>query len=235
MRARSSSRARSARSCARRSTLMRAGYWPPPFMAPSAASGWKPFRGRRLLSTRGRSTARSRRAAVSRSRAVSNSCRPMCRWGRTGSHGVFWRSLAFWRSLPPSPRRSADASGADARIGPFLDLGGADNLFGLMRVQRPGAGRPALGEDLHGEQLGVDFRFERPSRADRPARTVVRLHRFVRAIGHIPDIRLRHGSLTPKTPEGFIFAAKRPRGVALRQIPRLESSHRALADRFDAG
>jgi len=84
-----------------------------------------------------------------------------------------------------------------------------------MWIQCPCAGRPALGEDLHGEQLGVDFRFERPSRADRPARTVVRFHRFVRAIGHIPDIRLRHGSLTPKTPEGFIFAAKRPRGVAI--------------------
>ena len=43
----------------------------------------------------------------------------------------------------------------------------ADHLLGLMRVERAGAGRPAFGQDLHGEQLGVDFRLEGPGRADR--------------------------------------------------------------------
>ena len=70
-----------------------------------------------------------------------------------------------------------------------------------MRVERAGAGRPALGEDLHGKQLGVDFRFERPGRPHRALGAVVRFQGLVGPEGHVPGVRLCHGSITPKAAE----------------------------------
>src|SRR6201991_623305 len=161
---------------------------------------------------------------ASRSRAASSNCRPMWRWGRTESHDAFWRCQAFRRSLQqPSPlRRAAPSLGAQPGVGPFLDLGGADNLFGLMRVERPGAHRPALGQYLHCAQLGVDFRLERSRRPDWHVRAVVRFHRFLRAKGHIPDVRLCHGNLTPMVAKSFIFLPQSGIGGGAGSCPRGE-------------
>ena len=57
-----------------------------------------------------------------------------------------------------------NASAAEAGVGPALDLGRTDNLLGLMGVERAGAGRPAFCQNLHREQFGVYFRFERKFR-----------------------------------------------------------------------
>ena len=103
--------------------------------------------------------------------------------GRAGCGGC--RNLAGMHS-----------SRVDARVGPFLDLGRADHLLGLMRVERAGAGRPALGQDLHGEQLGVDFGAERPRRSHRALGAVVRFHGLVRPEGHVPGVRLCHDGIT---------------------------------------
>jgi hypothetical protein len=96
---------------------------------------------------------------------------------------------------------------AEPGVGPFFDLGGSDNLLGLMRIEGAGAGRPSLGQNLHDEQLGVDLGFERPGRANRAHRPVVGFHRFVRPKGHVPNIGLRHGPITPGRGESFAFDA----------------------------
>src|ERR1700737_3695892 len=132
MRARSSSRARSARLCARRCILMRAGCWPPPCMAPKEASGWKRYRGRRPRSTRRQPAVLSHPAALSRKRAASSSCRPMCRSGRTGSQGASWRNAPG--SLPRRKYRAAGWSGGcfergGGTVQPAISL----RKFGLKR------------------------------------------------------------------------------------------------------
>src|SRR5882757_1978560 len=192
---------------------MRAACWPPPCTAPNAASGWKPYRGRRPRSTRRRATARSRRAAVSRKPAASSGCRPPCKWG-TGSQDASWRNaLKSWQ------RRSGGATqgkrfirrddlSAETWVSPLFDLGRPDNLLGLMRVERARADGPALRQNLHGEQLGIDFRFEGPGRAHHARRAVVGFHGFVRPKGHIPDIGLRHSCITRNASESFIWCQR---------------------------
>src|ERR1700722_14070303 len=101
MPARSSSRARSARSCVRPSIPIRVAYWPRRFTAPNEASGWKRFRERRPRSTRRRAIVLLRRVAGLRKPAASSNCRPTCRSGRTG-----WQD-ASWRNVRRSLRRSS--------------------------------------------------------------------------------------------------------------------------------
>src|SRR5436305_5403189 len=103
----------------------------------------------------------------------------------------------------PHRVRDTDESSAEARIGPAFDLGGADDLLGLVRVERAGGGGPAFGQNLHGEQLGIDLRLERPRRAHHAGGAVVSLHGLVRAKGYIPGIGLRHAALTRITAEKF--------------------------------
>ena len=105
------------------------GCWPPPSTAPSAASGWKPSRARRPRSTRRRSIVRSRRVARSRSRAVSKPAAQCA--GAAGQDRQMYSGRAC---------RGPTLVRLHARVGPFLDLGSADNLLGLMRVERAGAG-----------------------------------------------------------------------------------------------
>src|SRR6516162_6025975 len=101
MPARSSSRARSAMSCARPSIPIRAGCLPPPFMARDAASGWKPFRGRRLRSIARRTIAPSRRAARWPRRAAARRCRRMC-----GFPLAAWRAASLRSIRRLWPRRN---------------------------------------------------------------------------------------------------------------------------------
>jgi oligopeptide/dipeptide ABC transporter ATP-binding protein len=69
-------------------------------------------------------------------------------------------------------------------------LGRPDHLLGLMRIERAGARDPALGQDLHRKQLGVDFRFEGAGGAHHAGRVFVR---FVRTKSNVPNIALSHG------------------------------------------
>src|ERR1700681_4942119 len=78
-----------------------------------------------------------------------------------------------------------------------------------MRVERARAGGPALRQNLHRKQFGVDFRLERAGRSDRSGCAVVGFHSFIRAIGHVPDIGLRHGCITRKGRESFAMNRKR--------------------------
>src|ERR1700710_517660 len=99
-----------------------------------------------------------------------------------------------------------------------------------MRVERAGAGRPALGEDLHREKLGIDFGLERSGRSHRAAiGAVVGLNRFVGAIGHIPDVRFFHASTTPTPAESFVARRK-----ALVLVPTWENWSRQ-AERLPIG
>src|SRR6266436_4494376 len=209
---------------------MRAASWRPPCTGPNAASGWKPFRARRPRSTRRRATARSRRAAVSPKPAASSNCRRMLRW-ETGSPD------AFWLKPPGLPlRRNGRArkipSAAETEVGPVFDLGRRNGLLGLMRVERARAGGPALRQNLHRKQFGVDFRLERAGRSDRAGCAVVGFYSFIRAIGHVPDIGLGHGCITREGRESFAINRKRfSPGPWSR--PRLEWSHQAIIDRFE--
>ena len=54
---------------------------------------------------------------------------------------------------------------ADTWVGPALDLRGWDNLLGLIRIERSGAGAPAFCQDLHCKQFGVDLRLEGTGRS----------------------------------------------------------------------
>src|SRR3954451_13775370 len=94
-------------------------------------------------------------------------------------------------------------SAAQAWIGPAFDLGGADDLLGLVRVERAGRGRPAFRQNLHGKQFGVYFGFERARRAHRAGGAVVGLHGLVRTKDYIPGIGLRHAAITPIDAESF--------------------------------
>ena len=107
------------------------------------------------------STAPSRRAAALRSRAAPRRFRRMCRSAPTASRDAFWRS-----------RRARDLT-AEPGVGPALDLRGRDNLLGLMRIQRAGAGAPAFRQNLHGKQFCVDLRLEGPGRS-----LGIAVHRF---------------------------------------------------------
>src|ERR1700682_1904852 len=185
---------------------MRAASWRPLCTGPNAASGWKPFRARRPRSTRRRATARSRRAAVSPKPAASNNCRRMLRW-ETGSPDAFWLKLPGLPSRRNGPARKIP-SDTEAGVGPKFDLGRRNGLLGLMRVERARAGGPALRQNLHRKQFGIDFGLERTGRSDRAGRAVVGLHGFIRAIGHVPDIGLRHGCITRKGGESFALNPK---------------------------
>ena len=59
---------------------------------------------------------------------------------------------------------------AQPRISPAFDLGSADHALGLMRIEGAGAGAPALRQDLHRKQFGIDLRLERPGRSGRAIR-----------------------------------------------------------------
>ena len=102
------------------------------------------------------------------------------------------------------------SSAAEARVGPVLDLGRPDDLLRLMRVEGAGAGRPAFRQNLHGEQFGVDFRFERAGRANRAGGAVVGFHGFVGPEGHIPDIGLCHCCITRRASESFVCSQRHP-------------------------
>ena len=82
------------------------------------------------------------------------------------------------------------------RIGPAFDLRRSHDLLRLMGIERARAGGPALGQDLHREQLGVDFRFEGAGRAGHALRSLVRL---VRTKSHIPNIAMFHADITHVT------------------------------------
>src|ERR1700712_5651676 len=91
------------------------------------------------------------------------------------------------------------------RIGPTLDLRSSDHLLGLMRIEGACAGRPALRNNLHREKLGVDFRLECPGRSGRTRRgVVIRFHGFIRSKTHIPNIGLRHASITRMAFKSFM-------------------------------
>ena len=70
------------------------------------------------------------------------------------------RPLAMPRRAPGPPR---------------FRSGRRNDLLGLMRIERAGARDPALCQNLHRKQLGVDFRFEGAGRADHAGRTLVSL------------------------------------------------------------
>src|ERR1700704_6470840 len=89
---------------------------------------------------------------------------------------------------------------AQPRVGPAFDLGRPDHLLGLMRIERASARDPALGQDLHCEQLGIDFRFKGTGRADHAGRVFVR---FVRTKSNIPNIALSHAHVTPVVGKSF--------------------------------
>ena len=93
-----------------------------------------------------------------------------------------------------------------------FDLGSADDLLGLMRVERAGAGRPAFRQDLHGEQLGVDFRLEGPGRSDR---AVARSSVFTvlsgpKATYQISGLSLRHNAGCGLKFRNFIAERRHP-------------------------
>ena len=69
-----------------------------------------------------------------------------------------------------------------------------------MGIERACTRDPALGQDLHRKQLGIDFRFERAGGADHAGRVFVR---FVRTKSNIPNIALSHAQLTPMAEESF--------------------------------
>ena len=90
--------------------------------------------------------------------AASSSCRPMCRSepDRIARCILAEPARGGGRDLEPliaEIRQPPKPGSAQCSIS-----GRRDNLLGLMRIERAGAGRPALGQDLHREQLGVDFR-----------------------------------------------------------------------------
>src|SRR4051795_3902514 len=103
----------------------------------------------------------------------------------------------------PHRVRDTDRSAAKTGIGPAFDLRGPNDLLGLMRIERSGGGGPDFGQNLHGEQFGVDFGLEGACRSDRGSGAVIRFHGFVRAEGYVPGIRLRHAAITRTTPESF--------------------------------
>ena len=102
--------------------------------------------------------------------------------------GVCWRSRRKRlrkAGYPPSPR-----------IGPAFDLRRSHDLFRLMRIDGARVRGPALRQNLHGEQLGVDFGFEGAGRARHALRCLVRL---VRTKSHIPRVALFHADITRVT------------------------------------
>ena len=161
---------------------------------------------------------------------------------RKSGHGrdIGERSGAVLQTAMPghdASSRFLSSLSAQSRIGPAFDLGSPDHLLGLMGVERTGAGRPAFRQDLHGEQLGVDFRLERPGRSDRACCAVVRFHRFIRPEGHVPDIGMRHFCITPMAGESFrsslqTFACRKAAAVAGGNRS-LELSHPEIIDRFE--
>src|SRR5579872_2333657 len=99
MPARSWSRGRLARSCARRSIPMRRGCWLPPSMAPNAASAWRRFRVRRRPSIARPPNALLRRDAGLWRPAASTRFRQTCKSIHAESQD------ASLPSLPISPQR----------------------------------------------------------------------------------------------------------------------------------
>ena len=89
------------------------------------------------------------------SRVASSGCRPMCDWGGAsrevhfgGADRAALPAICRQRRLPAEPG-----------IGPASrSRKAADNLLGLMRIERAGAGGPALRQNLHREQFRVDLR-----------------------------------------------------------------------------
>lgn len=84
MPARSSRPARSGRSCVRRCIPTRGACWPRRRMAPSAATGWEPSRGRHRHSTGRRRVARSHRAAPRLKRVAPRLYPRRLTWARVG-------------------------------------------------------------------------------------------------------------------------------------------------------
>ena len=128
--------------------------------------------------------------------ALRRALPPNVRMARTGSPMHPGRTRWRCRNVGVVANRQAFA----VRIQPPIpgsaqrSIWKADRLLGLMRIERAGAGRPALGQDLHREQFRIDFGFEGAGRADRAVRAVVGFHGFVRPKGHVPDIGLRHAA-----------------------------------------
>ena len=89
-----------------------------------------------------------------------------------------------------------------------------------MGIECARARRPALGQDLHREQLGVDFRLEGARRARFAFYAFVRL---VRTKSDIPNIALFHCGITRAANKSSTPAAQahRDRRRAQRQIARL--------------
>src|SRR5262249_5955225 len=104
------------------------------------------------------------------------------------------------------PGHPGEMSPAKPRIGPLLDLRRSDDLLGLMWIESAGACGPALGQDLHRKQFGVDFGFESARGARCACRSLVR---FVRTKSHIPSIALLHASITRVAEQRFHPARRR--------------------------
>jgi hypothetical protein len=109
---------------------------------------------------------------------------------------------AFWRSRPRPPDRSA----ADARVRPPLNLRGRNDLLGLIRVQRAGAGTPALCQYLHRKQFGVDLRLERPGQSLGTA-----VQRVFLTKGNVPSIGFCHAFITRPQHAGSRLPDRRQR------------------------
>ena len=92
-------------------------------------------------------------------------CRPMCRCRRI--ERAMRAVAASWPETGVVGRCRDTSSAAQCPgSAQSLDLRWArTHLLRLMGIERAGARRPALGQDLHREQLGVDFRFEGAGRA----------------------------------------------------------------------
>src|SRR5260221_13784381 len=112
------------------------------------------------------------------------------------------------------------------RVGPVFDLRRSDHLLGLMGVERAGARDPALGQDLHRKQLGIDFRFEGAGGAYHAGCVFVR---FVRTKCDVPNIALRHAVPALMVEENFA-----PPGTG---VPRKDygSSRRSIIVKVSCG
>src|SRR5882672_9831852 len=107
-----------------------------------------------------------------------------------------WPGRSAKRAFALLPGHDGSTLPTHPRIGPAFDLRRSHDLLRLMGIERACAGRPALGQDLHREQLGIDFRFEGAGRAGHALRSLVRL---VRTKGHIPNIAVFHADITHVT------------------------------------